>query len=466
MTVLKEPTMLSNSLQELDRAHLVHPVASWRGHEAAGVRVLASAKGATVTDGTGRQLIDGFAGLWCVNAGYGQQSVVDAATRQLETLPYATGYFGLGSEPAIRLASRIADLAPGDLRHVFFTLGGSDAVDSTVRFVRYYWNARGMPGKDQFISLEQGYHGSSTVGAGLTALPAFHAGFGVPYDWQHKIPSHYAYRNPVGQNPAAIIEASKAQLLAKVAELGGPEHVAAFYAEPIQGSGGVLVPPDGWMRAMRELCRQMDVLFVADEVITGFGRTGPLFACTDDEVEPDLMTTAKGLTSGYVPMGAVLMSEKVYEVIADHAGAAAVGHGYTYSGHPVSAAVGLAVLDLYENGLLANGRAMGERLINGLGSLADHPLVGDVRGRGMLAALELVVDKAAKTPLPAAAVPAQRVFDRAWENGLIVRAFGNGTIGYAPPLCCTADEIDQIVERTRRTLDETLEDPDVRTAMR
>ncbi len=456
--------MYSNSLIELDRAHLVHPVASYRGHEKQGVRVLASASGATVTDASGKQLVDGFAGLWCVNAGYGHQSIVEAATRQLRELPYATAYFGLGSEPAIRLAAELAERAPGDLNHVYFTLGGSDAVDSTIRFVRYYWIARGQPQRDQFISIEQGYHGSSTVGAGLTALPAFHAGFGVPFDWQHKIPSHYAYRNPVGEDPQAIIAASVAALRAKVEALG-PDRVAAFYAEPIQGSGGVLVPPKGWMKAMREVCRELDILFIADEVITGFGRTGPLFACTEDEIVPDFMTTAKGLTSGYVPMGAVFMSDRVYDVIADAAGASAVGHGYTYSAHPVSAAVGLEVLRLYENGLLENGVKAGARLMAGLEALKDHPLVGDVRGRGMLAAVELVVDKQKKTPLPAAAEPARRIFDRAWDNGLVIRAFANGILGYAPPLCCTDADIDAIIERTRRTLDQTLEDTDVRAAM-
>jgi len=456
--------MYSNSLIELDRAHLIHPVASYRGHEKLGVRVLASAKGATVTDASGKQLIDGFAGLWCVNAGYGHESIVEAAARQMRELPYATAYFGLGSEPAIRLAGELADRAPGDLNHVYFTLGGSDAVDSTVRFIRYYWNARGQPQRDQFISVEQGYHGSSTVGAGLTALPAFHAGFGLPFDWQHKIPSHYAYRNPAGDSPQSIIDASLAALRSKV-EAIGPDRVAAFYVEPIQGSGGVLVPPKGWMKAMREFCRQHDILFVADEVITGFGRTGPLFACSEDGIVPDFMTTAKGLTSGYVPMGAVFMSDHVYETIAEGAGAAAVGHGYTYSAHPVSAAVGLEVLKLYENGLLENGVRAGARLMQGLESLRDHPLVGDVRGRGMLAAVELVVDKVNKTPLPASAEPARRIFDRAWENGLVIRAFGNGVLGYAPPLCCTETEIDAIVERTRVTLDETLEDPDVRRVL-
>ena len=456
--------MLMNSLVELDRAHLVHPVASYRGHEKAGVRVLQSGKGARVRDAGGHELVDGFAGLWCVNAGYGQEAIIEAATRQLRELPYATGYFGLGSEPAIRLASELADRAPGDLNHVYFTLGGSDAVDSTVRFIRYYYHSLGKPEKDQFISVTNGYHGSSTVGAGLTALPAFHAGFGLPFDWQHKIPSHYSYRNPVGTEPQAIIDASVAALRAKVEDLGA-ERVAAFYVEPIQGSGGVLVPPDGWVKAMLETCRELDILFVADEVITGFGRTGPLFASEDEGIVPDLMTVAKGLTSGYCPMGAVFLSDKVYETIADGAGASAIGHGYTYSAHPVSAAVGLACLDLYENGLLENGRKAGQRLMAGLHALCDHPLVGEVRGRGMLAAVELVTDKAAKTPLPASAEPAKRVFDRAWDNGLVVRAFPTGVLGYAPPLCCSDDDIDAIIERTRLTLDQTLEDPDVRAAM-
>lgn len=457
--------MLANSLIELDRAHLVHPFSCYRSHEETGVRVLKSAKGATVTDASGKTLLDGFAGLWCVNLGYGQESVVEAAAKQLRELPYATGYFGLGSEPAIRLAARLAELAPGDLNHVYFTLGGSDAVDSTIRFIRYYYHVKGTPQKDQFISVEHGYHGSSTAGSGLTAIPAFHAGFGVPYDWQHKIPSHYAYRNPVGSDPQAIIDASVAALRAKIAELGAGR-VAAFYAEPIQGSGGVLVPPTGWLKALHAVCKEHDILFVVDEVITAFGRTGPLFACEEDEVVPDFMTTAKGLTSGYVPMGAVFMSDHVYNTIADGAGKAPVGHGYTYSAHPVSAAVGLECLRLYEDSLLENGRKAGERLMGGLRSLADHPLVGDIRGRGMLAAIELVTDKERKTPLPAAADPGRRIFERAWANGLVIRAFNSGILGFAPPLCCTEDDIDRILERTRMTLDQTLEDNDVRSAIK
>ncbi|MCF1502401.1 aspartate aminotransferase family protein [Afifella sp. H1R] len=457
--------MLSNSLLEADREHLVHPLSSFRGHEREGVRVMASAKGAWLTDREGHRLLDGFAGLWCVNAGYGHESIVEAAAEQMRRLPYATGYFDLGSEPAIKLAEALAERAPGDLDHVYFTLGGSDAVDSTIRFIRYYNHARGTPERDQFISLEQGFHGSSTAGAGLTALKGFHTGFGVPFEWQHKIPSHYLYRNPVGSDPETVIAASVAALAAKVDEIG-KDRVAAFYAEPIQGSGGVLVPPPGWVKAMADTCHELGILFVADEVITGFGRTGPLFACLEEGVVPDFMTVAKGLTSGYVPLGAVFMADHVYQTIADGAGEAAIGHGYTYSGHPVSAAVGLEVLKLYEGGLLDNGRRAGKRLMAGLESLAEHPLVGDVRGRGMLAAIELVTDKSAKTPLPAAAEAGKRIFDRAYKNGLIVRAFAQGVIGFAPPLCCSDEEIDEIVERTRRVLDETLADADVRAAMK
>jgi adenosylmethionine-8-amino-7-oxononanoate aminotransferase len=455
-----------NSLVELDRHHLVHPVASWHGHEARGVRVLQSAKGARVIDLDGRELIDGFAGLWCVNAGYGHESVVEAAAEQMRRLPYATGYFDLGAEAPIRFAAELAERAPGDLDHVyFFTLGGSDAVDSTIRFVRYYWHAKGQPQRDQFISVASGYHGSSSAGAGLTALPSFHDGFGLPYDWQHKIPSHDLYRNPLAHDPQAVIDASVAALRAKVEELG-PTRVAAFYVEPIQGSGGVLVPPKGWIKAMRDLCSELEILFVADEVITGFGRTGPIFACSEEDIVPDMMNTAKGLTSGYVPMGAVFLSDHVYQTIASGAGAKAVGHGFTYSAQPVSAAVGLEVLKLYEGGLFDNGRQMGARLQAGIATLSDHPLVGDVRGRGMLAAVELVTDKERKTPLPAELNAATRLFDRAWEHGLIVRAFAQGVFGYAPPLCCSEAEIDAIIERTRAVLDDTLEDPEIRAVLR
>jgi adenosylmethionine-8-amino-7-oxononanoate aminotransferase len=363
------------------------------------------------------------------------------------------------------LAAELAERSPGDLNRIYFTLGGSDAVDSAVRFIHYYFNALGKPQKKQFITLERGYHGSSSTGAGLTALPIFHRGFDLPLPWQHKIASPYPYRNPAGSDPAAIIAASVEALRQRVEQLG-TDNVAAFFCEPIQGSGGVIVPPAGWLKAMRETCRDLDILFVADEVITGFGRTGPLFACEMEEVVPDMMTVAKGLTSGYVPMGALFMREEIYQTIAESAGAAAVGHGFTYSAHPVSAAAGLATLKLYtQGGLLANGQKMGERFNAGLERLRDHPLVGDVRGRGLLAAVELVSDKAAKTKFDPDLKLSERLFEAAYRNGLILRAFTDDVLGFAPPLSCTEDEIDLIVERVRSTLDTVLDLKEVRAVI-
>ncbi len=456
--------MSNSSLVEADRKHLIHPVISYRAHEARGVTVLESAQGVFLRDANGHELLDAFSGLWCVNTGYGHQSIVEAAARQMARLPYATGYFHFGSEPAIELAAKLVESSPASLQHVYFTLGGSDAVDSALRFITHYYNATGRPAKKHMIALERGYHGSSSIGAGLTALPVFHRHFDLPLATQHHIPSPYPYRSEHATD-AAIIAASVAALEAKVAELGA-QNVAAFFCEPIQGSGGVIVPPVGWLRAMREACRKLDILFVADEVITGFGRTGPLFACEAEQVEPDLMTVAKGLTAGYAPMGAVLMSDAVYQGIADGDPTAVIGHGYTYSAHPVSAAIGLEVLRLYhEGGLLANGVARGPRFAKGLDALRTHPLVGDARHRGLLGALELVADKASKQRFDPSLKLPDRIAKAAYDNGLVFRAFGDGVLGFAPALSFTEAEFDLMFERLEKTLDEVLAQPEVRAAL-
>ncbi|WP_207004632.1 aspartate aminotransferase family protein [Trinickia mobilis] len=458
--------MPTSALIESDRKYLIHPVASLRAHEARGVTILESGRGAWLRDIDGHELLDAFSGLWCVNTGYGHESIVRAATEQLRRLPYATGYFHFGSEPAIKLAEQLIEKAPKSLRHLYFTLGGSDAVDAAVRYITNYYNATGRPQKKQFIALERGYHGSSSVGAGLTALPAFHQNFDLPLPHQHHIPSPYAYRSEAGNDPLALIAQSVAALREKVAALD-PERVAAFFCEPIQGSGGVIVPPKGWLKAMRETCRELDILFVADEVITGFGRTGPLFACEGEGVEPDLMTIAKGLTAGYAPMGAVLMSDAVYAGIADGAGTgSAVGHGQTYSAHPVSAAIGLEVMRLYhEGGLLANGVAQAPRFEAGLRELLAHPLVGDARSRGLLGALELVADKTTKRRFDPALNLSERIASTAYRNGVIFRAFSDNILGFAPALCYTSEEFDVLFERLKKTLDTVLDAPDVRAAL-
>ena len=401
-----------------------------------------------------------------MNIGYGQESVVRAATEQMRKLPYATGYFDFGSEPAIRLAAKLVDIAPKSLGHVYFTLGGSDAVDSAIRLITHYFNSIGKPGKKQFISLQRGYHGSSSVGAGLTAIAAFHANFDLPLPNQHHIPSPHPYRNVVGPDPEAIIAAAVKSLRDKVNELGA-DRVAAFFCEPIQGSGGVIVPPVGWLKAMSEACRDLGILMVVDEVITGFGRTGPMFACEAEGVKPDVMTLAKGLTSGYAPMGAVLISDAIYQGVADGiAPGTPMGNGHTYSAHPVSAAIALEVLRLYdEGGLLANGIAQGPRFEAGLRELLGHPLVGDARSRGLLGALELVSDKETKRGFDAALGLPDHIADIAYRNGLVFRAFGDNILGFAPALCYGERELELMFTRLKKILDEVLEIPGVREAM-
>jgi adenosylmethionine-8-amino-7-oxononanoate aminotransferase len=460
------PPISNRSLADIDRDHLIHPVTSFRGHERVGPIVLESGHGMWLTDSDGNRLLDAFAGLWCVNVGYGQESIVEVAAEQMRRLPYATGYFHFANEAAIRLAGELTRLTPDGLDHVYFTLGGSDAIDSAIRYIIHYYNAIGKPDKKQFIALEWGYHGSSSTGAGMTALPAFHRNFDLPFKWQHHIASPYPYRHPQGHDDAAVIASTVAALEAKVAELGA-DNVAAFFCEPIQGSGGVIVPPKGWLKAIREACTRLGILMLVDEVITGFGRTGPLFACEEEGVSPDFMTMAKGLTAGYVPMGAVMMADHVYQAIADSAPeAVTIGHGATYSGHPVSAAVALEVLRLYqEGGLLENGRKTGVRFAERLEAIKDHPLVGDVRWRGMLGAIELVSNKQTKAGFAPELDVGARLSQLTYDNGVIVRCFANAVLGFAPALCCTIEEMDMIFDRVEHSLDQLLAQPDVQAAL-
>jgi adenosylmethionine-8-amino-7-oxononanoate aminotransferase len=455
--------MSKDKLQQLDRDHLIHSVTNFRAHERNGVSLLERGDGVYLFDADGNKLLDAFSGLWCVNVGYGQQSIVEAAAEQMSRLPYATTYFDFGSEPAILLAAKLADRAPDSLNHVYFTQGGSDSVDSAIRYITHYFNALGQPQKKQFIALERGYHGTSSIGAGLTGLPAFHTNFDVPHSNQHHIPSPYPYRHESGDDPAALIASSVQSLRDKVAELGS-ENVAAFFCEPVQGSGGVIVPPCGWLKAISEACTDLGILLVADEVITAFGRTGPLFASAAEDVEPDIITVAKGLTAGYAPMGAMLFSSEIYDTIADSdRNGAVVGHGSTYSAHPVSAAIGLEVLRLYEEGgLLANGDKISPLFEQGLQDLRQHPLVGDARQRGLLGALELVANKTTKSRFDVSLKLSDRIQKKAYQNGIIFRTFADNILGFAPALCYSESEMELLFERLRKTLDDVLSDSDVR----
>lgn len=434
-----------SNLQDKDR-HWVHPVTALMDHQAKGVCAWKSADGVHLVDTNGRRVQDAFSGLWCVNAGYGQASIVEAARKQLEALPYATGYFGFGSEPAIDLAHRLATLAPPGLNHVIFGQGGSDAVDTAIRTVRYYFNAIGCPEKKHFIAVQRGYHGSSAMGSGLTALPVFHRYFDVPTPTQHHIEAPYPYRHSAGPDEASVLAATVTALKNKVQEIG-QGNVAAFICEPIIGSGGVIVPPAGYLKAMRATCDELGILLIIDEVITGFGRTGPMFACEHEGISPDMMTMAKGLTSGYAPMGATIISDKIYAAIAE-AGADGTpfGHGQTYAGHPVSAAIANATLDLYENGLLKNGTLVGEYFQAKLRDLEKFDVVGQVRGQGMLAGVELVADKHSRAKPDASLKLGQKILAHAFGEGLVFRAFADDILGFAPSLNYTTQDVDNLVE--------------------
>lgn len=434
-----------SSIQEKDQ-HWVHPVTALMDHQAKGVCAWKRADRIHLTDVNGHRVQDAFSGLWCVNAGYGQPTIVEAARKQLEVLPYATGYFGFGSEPAIELAYRLAKLAPAGLNHVIFGQGGSDAVDTAIRTVSYYFNAIGRPEKKHFIAVQRGYHGSSAMGSGLTALPVFHRYFDVPTPTQHHIEAPYTYRHSAGPDEAAVLQATVAALESKVQEIG-EDKVAAFICEPIIGSGGVVVPPAGYLKAMRATCDKLGILLIVDEVITGFGRTGPMFACEHEGVSPDLMTLAKGLTSGYAPMGATIISDKIYAAIAEAgAGGIPFGHGQTYAGHPVSAAIANATLDLYENGLLQNGTEVGAYFQTKLQSLENLSLVGQVRGQGMLAGVELIADKNTKAKPDPSLKLGQKILAHAFAEGLVFRAFADDILGFAPSLNYTKVDVDNLID--------------------
>jgi adenosylmethionine-8-amino-7-oxononanoate aminotransferase len=436
-------------------AQFVHPFTHLAEVEAAGPTLITAGQGARVLDSEGNELLDGFAGLWCVNVGYGRGEIVAAAQQQMSKLPYASSFFGFANEPALQLAEQLVQLSPETLQHVFFTLGGSDAVDSALKIIRYFFNVTNRPEKQHVIGLERGYHGVSSSGAGLTGLSNCHRFFDLPLRNQHHIPSHYRYRSTYGETDVEIIGGSVAALENKVRELGGSTMVAAFFCEPVQGSGGVIVPPAGWLAAMREACARLDILFVVDEVITGFGRTGKLFACEWERVNPDLMTLARGLTSGYSPMGAVLFSDEIYRALVDKVPTdLAFSHGFTYTGHPVSAAVALACLKIYERERLAeNSAEVGSHLLSGLEKLRENPWVGDVRRKGLLAAIELVADRQTREPFRPGLGVSQLIRKKAYESGLIVRAFADNIIGLASPLIVSKADVDEMLTRLRTAID-------------
>jgi adenosylmethionine-8-amino-7-oxononanoate aminotransferase len=450
-----------DDLKKMDIENLVHPFTMLKAHEQTGPTIFETGKGIYLTDKAGHTIIDGFAGLWCVAIGYGREDVAEAAFAQMKKLAYTGSFGSIGNEPSILLAKKLVELTPKSLQHAFFTLGGSDAVDSALKIIRYYWTALGKPEKKHIISLQRGYHGVTWVGAGQTGLAPCHANFGLPFDFQHHIPSHDVYRNPNGPDTSSIIAGSIRDLETKIEQLGGAQNVAAFLAEPVQGAGGLVVPPEGWLKAMRDTCRKHNILFMADEVITGFCRTGSWFGSDHEDLQPDLMSLAKNLTAGYIPMGALMMSDEIYRVLADKAPTGLpFAHGFTYSGHPVSAATALKVIDIYETeNFVPHAQEIGAYLNKTLTqAVADHPWVGHTRGQGMLFGVELVADKASKKSFDPAQKIGWKAYAKAYKNGLTFRVMANDTLGFAPPMVITKAEVDLMAQRFRQSLDEAYAD--------
>ncbi|MEM8842536.1 MAG: aspartate aminotransferase family protein, partial [Pseudomonadota bacterium] len=378
--------------QAMDGAHHWHPFTDTADLAAKGARVIVKAEGVWLTDNDGHEILDGMAGLWCVNVGYGREAIVDAVTRQMRELPYYNTFFQTTHPPAAEFSEALCQVAPEHMNRVFFTNSGSESNDTVFRFARVYWDAVGKPEKKIFIGRWNGYHGSSVASLSLGGMKPMHAQSGLPINGVEHVNQPYWFGEGRDMTPEEFGLARAQELEAKILELG-PENVCAFIGEPIQGAGGVIIPPETYWPEIQRICRKYDVLLVADEVICGFGRTGNWWGSETLGIEPDLMPIAKGMTSGYIPMGGVFISDRVASGLME--GAGEFLHGYTYSGHPAACAAGLANLRIIqEEGLVPRvGAVTGPYLRSKWATLADHPLVGEARICGLMGALELVADK-------------------------------------------------------------------------
>ena len=438
--------------QSLSADHHLAPFSDYQQLKDNGPRIITKAQGVHLWDSEGHQILDGMAGLWCVAVGYGREELVQAAAHQMRELPYYNLFFQTAHPPALELAKAVADVAPQGMTHVFFTGSGSEGNDTILRMVRHYWSLKGQPQKKVIISRMNGYHGSTVAGASLGGMVGMHEQGDLPIPGIVHIPQPYWFGEGGDMNPAEFGVWAAEQLERKILEVG-EENVAAFIAEPVQGAGGVIIPPETYWPKIKEILAKYDILFIADEVICGFGRTGEWFGSDYYGLEPDLMTVAKGLTSGYIPMGGVIVRDKVAKVISEGGD---FNHGFTYSGHPVAAAVGLENLRiLREEKIIEQVREKtAPYLQSRLRELNDHPLVGEVRGLGMLGAIELVKDKTTRERYANKGVGMIcRQF--CFENGLIMRAVGD-TMIIAPPLVISEGEIDELVTKARKCLDLTL----------
>lgn len=445
-------------VQALDAAHFMHPFTDHAALAARGAKVITHGTGIYVYDSNGQALLDAMSGLWCVNVGYGRQSLADAAARQMMTLPYYNAFFNTTTEPPVRLAQRLCELAPtmGDKRmtHVFYSSSGSESNDSNVRMVRRYWDLLGQPERKVIIGRWNAYHGSTMAGASLGGMAGMHAQGDLPIpNIEHIDQPYYLDKRLAGESEDEFGVRAARWLEEKILAIG-PQRVAAFIGEPVQGAGGVIIPPQTYWPEIQRIVDRYGILLISDEVICAFGRLGHWFAYERFGMRPDLVTFAKGVTSGYVPLGGVMISNRVADVLIQCGGE--FNHGYTYSGHPVACAVALANLDLMQAEALVSRvrNETGPHLASAYAALAEHPLVGHAQSCGLVAGLLLVKDKASMTRFDPQLEVGMRCRAHCFANGLIMRAVGDRMI-IAPPLSMQQQDIDELIRRIRLVLDLT-----------
>jgi len=442
----------TQTLKKLDRAHHLHPFTDYKAYSEQGGRIVSRAEHIYIYDSDGNRMLDGMSGLWCCNLGYSQQDIVDAVTRQLQELPYYNNFFQCSNQPAVELAEALVAVAPAGFSRVFFTNSGSEANDTNLRLVHRYYDCLGKPHKKHIISRRNAYHGSTIAAASLGGMKAMHEQT-RGLDYVHHISQPHWFESGTDEDPATFGLRVARELEAKIDELG-EDNVAAFIAEPVQGAGGVIVPPDSYWPEVQRICNERDILLIADEVICGFGRTGNWFGSQTYAIKPDLITFAKAVTNGYMPLGGVLVGDGIAEVLTTNEGEFA--HGLTYSGHPASCAAGIATLKILREGSIIENAAAGvaPHFQSRLRELEEHPLVGEVRGIGMFAAVEIVRDKQSRERLAPDSAAAVYCRNTCNEIGLMVRQTGDAMI-MAPPLVCNKSEIDQLVELLAESLDRT-----------
>ena len=442
-------------LREIDRKHHFHPFTNHLRMRDKGARIITDADGVYVYDSDGNRYLDAMSGLWCVNIGYGRRELAEVAAEQMKKLPYYNSFFQTAQLPAVELAEALAEVTPKQYNRAFFGCSGSDANDTIVRLARYYWKLQGQEQRQIIISRHNAYHGSTMAGASLGGMAAMHAQGGLPIaDIAHIEQPYYFGRDARDKDLSEADFGRKAAraLEDKIKALGA-DRVAAFIGEPIQGAGGVIIPPDTYWPEIQRICKKYDILLIADEVICGFGRTGNWFGSETLAIEGDLMTLAKGLSSGYQPVSAVMVADKVAQVLGKHDDE--FSHGYTYSGHPVACAVALKNIEILRGErIIENARANTmEYLRERLQTLAAHPLVGAVRSAGFIGAIELVADKSSGRRFDAGVKTGALCRDACFDNGLIMRAVGD-TLVLSPPLIISRDEIDEFVEKAVQSLDQ------------